>query len=74
MEKDKWIDNKLAAPKDEGEYLVSLSDVFSKDVRMIIAKYKKGCVEWGHDGYGNIGEYVTHWMPLPALPEPPHTN
>jgi len=61
-----WIDNKIAKPSNIGRYLVILVGYGAKPM-IEICDYHKSAVVWGHNGFGNVGEYVTHWMPLPEL-------
>lgn len=68
MEQDKWINKSIAKPVMEGDYLVALDKSFSSTVRIVVATFRDNCVQWSHSGYGNIGEYITHWQPLPSPP------
>jgi hypothetical protein len=63
-----WIDVKQELPPDD-RYVLVWQSFFTPRVSM--ARY------WGEDlGWhmsavtGSVNAYVTHWMPLPAPPEP----
>ena len=64
VKKEDWISVEDMLPEKSGYYLVATSGYYKSD-RAHIEKYsKEDCLHW----WGLRD--VTHWMPLPALPEP----
>ena len=61
-----WINNEIAKPAGIGRYLVILVG-YGANPMIEICDYRKSGVEWSHSGFGNVGEYVKYWMPLPKL-------
>ena len=65
-----WIEYKIAVPPTSGEYLCVLKGYAAKPLIEKCKYSNTTAVVWSHcGGFGNVGEHVTHWMPLPKLPE-----
>ena len=61
----KWISVKDRMPDEYGKYLIR--DKMDVTIALLIDK-EKGLWQWSDsDFYGRGG--ITHWMPLPQLPE-----
>ena len=67
-----WISVKDRLPDESGEYVV-LNDAAHQDVLMYSEKYKlfNACDFLEEDFALKNSIKVTHWMPLPKLPQPP---
>ena len=66
---DNWISVNDRLPEEEGKYLVFIVDELSSfiDIRHFYKINKKfGIVSWYVE---ELGRKVTHWQPLPELPE-----
>lgn len=72
----KWISVSERLPESKKRYLVRKEGHFccSTDQIMIgiYEKYKERSFQWNDDCGRTI--VVTHWMPLPPIPEPPKDN
>ena len=62
----KWISVEERLPENDDNYLVFTSD---KNEAEIATYYGDG--EWLTHDLTNLTRLVTHWMPLPSMPEPP---
>ena len=62
----KWISVEERLPENDDNYLVFTSD---KNEAEIATYYGDG--EWLTHDLTNLTSLVTHWMPLPSMPEPP---
>ena len=62
----KWISVEERLPENDDNYLVFTSD---KNEEEIATYYGDG--EWLTHDLTNLTRLVTHWMPLPSMPEPP---
>ena len=62
----KWFSVKEWLPENDDNYLVFTSD---KNEAEIATYYGDG--EWLTHDLTNLIRLVTHWMPLPSMPQPP---
>ena len=62
----KWISVEERLPENDDNYVVFTSD---KNEAEIATYYGYG--EWLTHDLTNLTRLVTHWMPLPSMPEPP---
>ncbi len=58
---DKWIPVSERLPEDLQSIIV-----FTKDRKTYIIRFLE---LYGREGFGSLSDIVTHWMPLPVLPE-----
>ena len=58
---DKWIPVSERLPEDLQSIIV-----FTKDRKTYIIRFLE---LYGREGFGSLSDIVTHWMPLPKLPE-----
>lgn len=73
--REQWISVEDGLPDEEGRYLVTVNDGMTTDILYFYKRYqycRKGIrterpVWCDCDDYCNFS--VTHWMPLPELPE-----
>ena len=61
---DKWIPVSERLPEDLQSIIV-----FTKDRKTYIIRFLE---LYGREGFGSLSDIVTHWMPLPVLPESPN--
>lgn len=61
-----WISVKDQAPEKEQYVIYHAPDIFETGPQMWIGQYDEG-IFYSHRGFFGGGE-VTHWMPLPSLP------
>ena len=62
----KWISVKEKLPENDDNYLVFTS---YRNEEEIATYYGDG--EWLTHDLTNLTPLVTHWMPIPSMPEPP---
>jgi len=60
-EKQRWIPVSEGLPEDLQSIIV-----FTKDRKTYIIRFLE---LYGREGFGSLSDIVTHWMPLPELPE-----
>ena len=60
-EKQRWIPVSERLPEDLQSIIV-----FTKDRKTHIIRFLE---LYGREGFGSLSDIVTHWMPLPELPE-----
>jgi hypothetical protein len=61
-----WISIKDQLPEKEQHLIYHAPDIFETGPQMWIGQYDDGVFYSRHGFFG--GSEVTHWMPLPALP------
>jgi len=59
-----WIPVSERLPEDLQSIIV-----FTKDRKTYIIRFLE---LYGREGFGSLSDIVTHWMPLPVLPESPN--
>ena len=72
-----WISVKDRLPDSNGQYIVTACDEGCAagegiwyDTVVVTAEYYNGCWTWYEGGHEyDLDGIVTHWMPLPELPE-----
>ena len=60
----RWIPVSERLPEDLQSIIV-----FTKDRKTYIIRFLE---LYGREGFGSLSDIVTHWMPLPVLPESPN--